>query len=97
MGLKGQRVNQIILDEQGQQFVIHCSRDRRRQAVDPVTGKKGGINQHVRRQVRDVPLFGYPCVIELELAQVFTSKKDGAWSIVNLLIGAVGSRAASVA
>ena len=23
---------------------------------------------------RDVPLFGYPCVIEMELAQVFISK-----------------------
>ena len=58
LSLKGQRVNQIKLDEQAQQLVIHCSRDRRRNAIDPVTGKKGTINRYVRRQVRDVPLSG---------------------------------------
>lgn len=76
LGLKGQRVNEIKLDEQAQQLVIHCSRDRRRNAIDPVTGQKGTINRYVRRQVRDVPLFGYPCVIEVELAQVFISKNE---------------------
>ena len=76
MGLKGQRVNKIELDKRGQQLVIHCSRDRRRNAIDPVTGQKGTVNQYVRRQVRDVPLFGYPCVIEVELAQVFISKNE---------------------
>ena len=76
LGLKGQRVNQIALDEQEQQLVIHCSRDRRRNAIDPVTGQKGTINRYVRRQVRDVPLFGYPCVIEVELAQVFISTNE---------------------
>ena len=60
LGLKGQRVNQIKLDEQEQQLVIHCRRDKRRNAIDPVTGQKGTINRTVRRQVRDVPLFGYP-------------------------------------
>lgn len=76
LGLQGQRVNQVKLDEQEQQLVIHCNRDRRRNAIDPVTGKKGTINRYVRRQVRDVPLFGYPCVIEIELAQVFISKNE---------------------
>jgi len=73
-GLKGQRVNKIKSD--GQQLVIHCHRDRRRNAVDPVTGKKGTINRYVRRRVRDVPLFGSPCVIDFELAQVFISKNE---------------------
>ena len=58
LGLKGQRVNQIKLDEQGHQLVIHCNRDKRRNAIDPVSGKKGTINRYVRRQVRDMPLFG---------------------------------------
>jgi len=40
LGLKGQCVNQIKLDEQKQQLVIHCNRDRRRNAVDPVSGRK---------------------------------------------------------
>ena len=56
----------------GQVFTI----DRLSQAcsIDPVTGQKGAINRYVRRRFRDVPLFGYPCVIEVELAQVFISK-----------------------
>ncbi len=74
LGLKGQRVNEIKRD--GQQLVIHCHRDKRRSAVDPVTGKKGTINRSVRRRVRDVPLFGSPCVIDIELAQVFISKNE---------------------
>lgn len=76
LGLKGQRVNEMKLNAKTQQLVIHCSRDRRRNAVDSVTGKKGTVNRYVRRQVRDLPLFGYPCVIEMELAQVFISKNE---------------------
>ena len=76
LGLKGQCVNQIKLDDEEEKLVIHCHRDRRRNAVDPATGKKGTVNRYVHRQVRDVPLFGYPCVIEMELAQVFISKNE---------------------
>lgn len=76
LGFKGQRVNEIKLDEEERQLVIHCSRDRRSKAVDPLTGKKGTVNQYVRRQVRDMPLFGYPCIIEIELAQVFICKNE---------------------
>lgn len=75
-GLKGQRVNNITLDQEEQQLVIHCSRDRRRSAVDPVTSTQGTINRYVRRRVRDVPLYGYPCVIDIELAQVFITKNQ---------------------
>jgi len=74
LGLKGQRVNDIKLDQEEQRLVIRCARDRRRNAVDPVSGKQGNINRYVHRQVRDVPLFDYPCVLEIELAQVFVSK-----------------------
>lgn len=76
LGFKGQRVNKIHLDEQIHQIVIQCSRDRRKKAVDPVTGKQGTINRYVRRQVRDLPLFGFPCMVEIELAQVFISKNE---------------------
>lgn len=75
-GFKGQRVNKITLDQEEQQLVIHCSRDRRRSAVDPITSKQGTINRYVRRRVRDVPLYGYPCVIDIELAQVFITKNQ---------------------
>jgi transposase len=76
LGLKGQCVNQIKLDDAKQQLVIYCHRDRRRNAIDPVTGQKGTVNRYVRRQIRDVPLFGYPCMIDMELAQVFISKNE---------------------
>jgi len=76
LGLKGQRVNEIKLDETKQQVNIFCSRDRRKKVVDPITGIKGTVNRYVCRQVRDVPLFGYPCVLEIELAQVFISKNE---------------------
>ena len=76
LGLDGQRVNGIRLDEERRLAVIHCDRDKRRLAIDPVTGLKGTVNRYVRRQVRDVPLFGYPCMIEIELAQVSISKNQ---------------------
>ena len=74
LDLKGQKVNEIKLDEKKQQVLILCSRDRRRKVIDPVTGGKGTVNQYILRQVRDIPLLGYPCMLEIELAQVFISK-----------------------
>ena len=38
LGLVGQRVNEIKLDEQTQQINILCARDRRKKVIDPVTG-----------------------------------------------------------
>ena len=76
LSLAGQRVNQIKRDPILNQVVIHCRRDRRRKAIDPVTGRQGTVNQYVRRRVTDLPLFGYPCVIDIELAQVWISKNE---------------------
>jgi len=76
LSLSGQRVNQIKYDPSLEKVVIHCSRDRRRKAIDPVTGQRGRINQTLRRKVTDLPLFGYPCVIDIELAQVWISKNN---------------------
>jgi len=45
-------------------------------AIDPITGRKGTVNQYVRRQVRDIPLFGLPCLLEIELAQVWISQNE---------------------
>ena len=74
--LSGQRVNHIQLEQESQQVVIRCKRDRRRKAVDPISGKQGPINRYIRREIRDIPLFGYPCIIEIELAQVFSGKNE---------------------
>ena len=76
LSFQGQRVNQIKYDPDLNQVVIHCSRDRRRKVVDPVTGRQGTVNQYVRRKVTDLPLFGHPCVIDIELAQVWISKNE---------------------
>ena len=76
LGLVGQRVNEIKLDEQTQQVQIICRRDRRKKIVDPLTGKKGSVNRYVRRDVRDIPFMGYPCILKIELAQVFISKNE---------------------
>ena len=76
LGLVGQSVNEIKLDEQTQQVQIICRRDRRKKIVDPLTGKKGSVNRYVRRDVRDIPFMGYPCILKIELAQVFISKNE---------------------
>src|SRR5690606_17964083 len=34
------------------------------------------LNQYVRRQVTDLPMFGYRCVLDIELAQVWISKNE---------------------
>lgn len=76
MGLTGQRVNEITFNKIHKTAHILCQRDKRRKAIDPVTGQQGTINRYVKRQVQDIPLFGYPCYIEIELAQVFISKNE---------------------
>ncbi len=76
MAFNGQCVNQIYHDEEQQCTIIKCSRDKRRNVIDPITGSKGTINQYIKRHVRDLPLFGKPCFVEIELAQVFTAKNS---------------------
>ena len=74
LSLKGQRVNKIEHHEERQQVLIHCCRDRRRKAIDPITGQAGVVNQYVSREVKDVPFLGHPCVLMIELAQVRTGR-----------------------
>jgi len=76
LGLSGQRVNELTVNNIRKTAHVLCKRDKRRKAIDPVTGKQGTINRYVRRQVRDIPLFGYPCYLEIELAQVFITKNE---------------------
>ncbi|MCU7800116.1 MAG: hypothetical protein KZQ70_08210 [gamma proteobacterium symbiont of Lucinoma myriamae] len=76
LGLSGQRVNEITLNKHHKAVHILCKRDKRRNPIDPLTGQKGTINRFVKRQVRDVPFMGYPCYLEIELAQVFISKNE---------------------
>ena len=76
LGLCGQRVNEIVLNKHYKEVHILCQRDKRRKVIDPLTGRKGTVNRYVKRQVQDLPIFGYPCYVEIELAQVFISKNE---------------------
>lgn len=74
MALNGQVINEIEFDSEKNAVNIRCSRDRRRVAVDPQTGKTGRINTLVKRTIRDTPFMGHSCAIEIELAQVYINK-----------------------
>ncbi len=76
LALKGQVINKITLNDDDQKVVIHCERDKRKSVIDPLTGRKGRINRLIKRQVRDVPIGGHSCWIEIELAQVYLSKNE---------------------
>jgi len=39
----------IYHDEEQQYTIIKCCRDKRRNAIDPITGRKGTINQYIKR------------------------------------------------
>ena len=69
--LPGQCIESITLDNE-HTVVIQCRRDKRRKPIDPRTNQSGTINRYVRRRVRDLPISGHPCVIDIELAQVST-------------------------
>ena len=76
LSLKGQRVKVIKQDADSKHIIIYCKRDKRRKAIDPLTGIKGTINLKRRRTVQDMPLFGHACFIEIEWAQVAISKNQ---------------------
>lgn len=71
--LSTQSIQSINLDEQTQSVVIKCRRDRRYKTVDPITGNACTVDHYVQRRIRDLPISGYPCCIDIELAQVRTS------------------------
>ena len=76
LALKGQKINEIQFDKVENKVVIKCRRDKRKAFIDPITGLKGRLNRLIRGQVRDTPVFGYHCWIEIELAQVFINKNE---------------------
>jgi hypothetical protein len=76
LGLVGQRVNEIKLDELTQQVHIVCHKDRSKRVVDPATGMKGIINRYVSRDFRDIYFMDYPCMLKFELTQVLVSKNE---------------------
>lgn len=74
--LKGQVVKDIRLSDDNNCLVIHCRRNKKYKAIDPQTNCCGTINKYVRRKIRDIPMLGFPCLIEIELAQVYLNKNE---------------------
>lgn len=71
LGIHGQVVNTINQQISGE-IIITCNRDKRIKVIDPVSKLKTTVNQYIRRTIKDLPLFGQPCLVEIELAQVNT-------------------------
>lgn len=69
--ISGQVVNKIEQSE-SRDLIIYCSRDKRRKFIDPVSGNRTTTSANYKRLVKDLPLFGKPCSVEIELTQVKT-------------------------
>jgi hypothetical protein len=54
-------------------ITILCQRDRRYRPRDSSSNKPARINRYLRRTIRDVPLCGFDCHLDIELAQVVTA------------------------
>lgn len=73
LGYEGQVIKDVRQDEATGKITVVCHRDRRHRRVDPKSGRPGLVNRWLRRTVRDIPLGGHPCEVEIEYAQVFLS------------------------
>jgi transposase len=72
-GLEGQVIKEVVFNETSGRVRIICDRDRRRRPVDHRTGRRGEVHRLLRRTVRDVPIGGYGCEVEIEYAETFLS------------------------
>jgi transposase len=73
LGYEGQVIKEVREDETTGKVTVICRRDRRHRPVDAKSGRSGVVNRWLRRTVRDIPLGGRPCEVEIEYAQVFLS------------------------
>ena len=55
---------------------IICNHDRRRKPVDPRSGRTGSIYRYKRRTIRDMPLAGCACEVEIAYAETFLSPSN---------------------
>ena len=75
MHLPGQCVKHVEHNLDLKKITIYCERDRRFRVIDPTNDKKATVNLYQRRTLRDLPLCGLDCYLEVELAQVVTANK----------------------
>ncbi|MBK7814388.1 MAG: ISL3 family transposase [Rhodocyclaceae bacterium] len=73
LGYEGQVIKEVREDEATGCVTLVCRRDRRHRPVDPKSGRTGPVNRWLRRTVRDIPLGGRPCEVEIEYAQIYLS------------------------
>jgi len=73
LGYEGQVIKEVRQDEATGKVTVICRRDRRHRPVDAKSGRPGLVNRWLRRTVRDIPLGGRPCEVEIEYGQVFLS------------------------
>ncbi|MBK7815948.1 MAG: transposase [Rhodocyclaceae bacterium] len=66
-------IKEVREDEATGCVTLVCRRDRRHRPVDPKSGRTGPVNRWLRRTVRDIPLGGRPCEVEIEYAQIYLS------------------------
>lgn len=72
---KGQVIKAIDVDDTAGKVTVYCRRDRRRRPMVR-DGRNGMVNRLLRRRVRDMPLAGYACEVEIEYAEVFLSRSQ---------------------
>lgn len=72
LSLPGQCVKQVQHNLEQQTLTLSCDRDRRYKPIDPISGERASVNRFVRRTVRDLPLCGFDCYLDIELAQTIT-------------------------
>ena len=73
MGYQGQVIKDIYVDESAGKVSVICRRDRRRKPVAARSGRVGSVHRYKRRTIRDVPLAGYACEVEIEYAETYLS------------------------
>lgn len=76
MECQGQVIKNIRVDEMAGNVSIVCNRDQRRKPVDMFTGRVSGIHRYKRRAIRDGPLAGYACEVEIEYMETFLSPSN---------------------
>ena len=76
MGYQGQVIKDIRVDEAAGKVNIVCNRDRRRRPVDAHSGRAGSVHRFKRRTIRDIPLAGYACEVEIEYAETYLSPSN---------------------
>ena len=76
MGYQGQVIKDIRVDETAGKIHIVCNRDRQRRPVDPRSQHAGSVHRLKRRTIRDVPLAGYACEVEIEYAETYLSPSN---------------------